>query len=408
MSVKLGAFIFDYNRPPEETQVTTFHTDSKTAREPYRNSPRVEEDAAGVWHIHGYAEAKDLLKEDLLQDGFNADDVNRSGMDPVLYQHGEAHRKQRAAIAKYFSPTTVSQKHNVMMERVADEIIADLVKAKRADLRQFTTRMATVVAAAVVGLKPTSGLVKRLDAMLHTDDSAAKHPLLRIFEPIRRNLTRISFLFLDVRPAIRQRRRNPEDDVVSYMLSKGKSDLAIFVECVVYGAAGMATTQEFICITLMHAMENPEIREALASEDIDVRYEALHEILRLEPVIGKIKRKTLEPVSVTSKGETHTIPAGAKIEFHVYDVNADAESVEEEPERIHAHRDLEKGTYRSLIGFGSGPHRCAGEYLAISETDIFIRKLMALKGLRVIKPPKISYNATVEGYEVSDYIIEVD
>jgi len=387
---------------------TLISTDSKTATQPYQNTPRVEEDAAGVWHIRGYAEAKDLLKEDLLQDGFNAEGINKTGLDPVLYQHGETHRKQRAAIAKYFSPTTVSQKHNAMMERAADEIIADLVKAKRADLRQFTTRMATVVAAAVVGLNPTDGLIKRLDAMLHTDDTAIKSPILKWFEPIRRNLVRISFLFLDVRPAIRERRRNPQDDVISFMLSKDKSEIAIFAECIVYGAAGMATTQEFICVTLMHAMENPKIRAALASDDIDVRYEALHEILRLEPVIGKIKRKTVEPVTVTSNGETHTIPANAKIEFHVYDVNADAKSVEEEPERLHPHRDLEKGTYRSLIGFGSGPHRCAGEHLAISETDIFIRKLMALKGLRVIQQPKISRNETVDGYEFSDYIVEVD
>lgn len=386
----------------------TFHTDSKTAQEPYRNDPRVEEDTAGVWHIRGYAEAKELLKEDLLQDGFNAKDIYRAKLEPVLYQHGEAHRKQRAAIAKYFSPATVSQKHTVMMERAADEIIADLVKVKRADLRQFTTRMATVVACAVVGLKPTKGLIKRLDAMLHTEDNAIKNPFLKFLNPLRGNLYRIAFMLLDVRPAIAERKRNPQDDVISYMISKDKNFIDIFVECVVYGAAGMATTQEFICVTLMHVMENPKIREALASDDINVRYEALHEILRLEPVIGKIKRKTLEPVSVTSNGETHTIPAHAKIEIHVYDVNADTKSVEKEPERLHPHRDLEKGTYRSLIGFGAGPHRCAGEHLAISETDIFIRKLMALKGLKVITPPKISHNITVEGYEFSDYVVEVD
>src|SRR5688572_33089167 len=89
----------------------TSQIDSKTATKPYQNTPRVEKDAEGTWHIRGYAEAKDLLKEDLLQDGFNADGVFKSGMDPVLYQRGDAHRQQRAAIAKYFSSTTVSQKH---------------------------------------------------------------------------------------------------------------------------------------------------------------------------------------------------------------------------------------------------------------------------------------------------------
>ena len=89
----------------------TLQTDSKTATTPYQNTPRVEKDPEGVWHVRGYAEAKELLKEDLLQDGFAAENVLKSGLDPVLYQHGDPHRVQRAAIAKYFSPTTVSQKH---------------------------------------------------------------------------------------------------------------------------------------------------------------------------------------------------------------------------------------------------------------------------------------------------------
>ena len=387
----------------------TLQTDSKTARQPFRHTPRIEQDPAGTWHVRGYAEAKELLKQDLLQDGFGAESVMKTGLDPVLYQYGEAHRKQRAAIAKYFSPTTVAGKHAPVMEQAADEIIMDLVKSGRADLRTFTTRMATVVASAVVGLRPTPGLIKRLDAMLHGGQvTQPSNRILRSVDFIRNNLLRISFWLLDVRPAIRERKRTPQDDVISYMLSKGKSDVAILAECLVYGAAGMATTQEFLCVVLMHAMENPEIRQALASDDINVRYEALHEILRLEPVIGKIKRRTLVPASVTSDGKEYTIPADAKIEFHVYDVNTDPQSVESEPQCLHPQRDLAAGTYRSLIGFGSGPHRCAGEHLALAETDIFIRRLMALKGLRVVSPPRISYNATVEGYEISNYIIEVD
>jgi len=386
----------------------TLQTDSKTANTPYQNTPRVEKDAEGVWHIRGYAEAKELLKEDLLQDGFSADTVHKSGLDPVLYQHGEPHRKQRAAIAKYFSPTTVSQKHLPMMEKAADDILADLVKAKRMNLKTLTTRMAATVTAAVVGLNPTKGMFRRIDDMLHSPPTVSKNPILRFFTSTNGYLRQVRFWLFDVRPAIAKRKRNPQDDVVSYMLSKGKSELAILAECVVYGAAGMATTQEFICVVVMHAMENPKVREALTSLDIDVRNEALHEILRLEPVIGKIKRKASESVSVTSNGETLNIPVDARIEFHVYDVNADALAVGAEPERVHPHRDLEKGTYRSLIGFGSGSHRCAGEHLAIAETDIFIRKMLSLKGLHVETGPEIKYNKTVEGYEIDDYIIAVD
>jgi cytochrome P450 len=382
--------------------------DSKTFPNPYQNIPRIERDEDGTWHIRGYAEAKNLLKEDLLQDGFNADDVRKSGLDPVLYQYGEAHRKQRAAIAKYFSPTTVSQKHLPMMEKVADEIIAELIEDKHMDLKVLSRRMAAVVTSEVVGLDPTPGMISRVDAMLHAPIELPKNPVSRFFAFISGQMLRIGFWLSDVGPAIAKRRHDPQDDVISYMLSKGSNEIAILAECIVYGAAGMATTQEFICVVLMHALENPKIRAALTSEDINVRYNTLHEILRLEPVIGKIKRKTIEPVSVTSEDETHHIPADAKIEFHVYHVNADEKSVGEEPERLNPHRDLEKGTYRSAIGFGSGPHRCAGEHLAMAETDVFIRKLLALDGFRVTRQPNISYNETVEGYEISNYMVEVN
>ena len=251
-------------------------------------------------------------------------------------------------------------------------------------------------------------MVQRIDTMLHAPTELPENPIARFFASFRGQMLRILFWLTDVHPAIVKRKRRPQDDVISYMLSKGSSEFAILAECIVYGAAGMATTQEFICVVLMHALENPKLRAELTSDDVNVRYDALHEILRLEPVIGKLKRKVIEPVSVTSNGETYHIPAEVKIDFHVYHVNADEQSVGAEPERLNPHRTLEKGVYRSGIGFGSGPHRCAGEHLALAETDVFIRKLLALDGLRVTRQPDISYNETVEGYEISNYMIEVN
>ena len=385
----------------------TIQIESKTLPEPYSNASRVQKDAQGDWHIRGYAETKELLKTDLHQDGFNAENIDKIGLDPVLYQHGEAHRVQRAAIAKFFSPSTVAQKHMPMIEKAADEILADLLRIKHLDLKTLTNRMATVVAAKVVGLDPTPGLVKRLDAMLHSPTSQASG-LARIWLEIVGNLPRLNFWWFDVRPAINKRKHSPQEDVISYMISKDKSGLAIFAECIVYGAAGMATTQEFILICLMHALENQRMRAALTSPDQGVRYEALHEILRLEPVIAKIKRKTVEPVTLTSAGETHTIPAGAKINFHIYYLNVDEQALGAEAQCLNPHRELEHGVYRSLAGFGSGSHRCAGEHVAIAETDVFLRKLLAIPGLHVESKPNIIRNETVEGYEISNYLVSVD
>lgn len=134
----------------------------------------------------------------------------------------------------------------------------------------------------------------------------------------------------------------------------------------------------------------------------------MNEILRLEPVIGKLYRTTHEPVTVMSDGREVTIPEGEKITFHVYDVNVDSNAVRESPRQLHAQRKLEKGIYRSLIGFGSGPHRCAGEHLALAETDVFISKILQVPGLRIESEPNILRNDTVEGYEVNELILAVD
>lgn len=256
--------------------------DSRTLAGLYQNTPRIERDEDGTWHVRGYAEAKELLKEDLLQDGFQADDVRRSGLDPVLYQYGEAHRKQRAAIAKYLSPTTVAQKHLPMLERVADETIAELLKVKHMDLKTLSRRMAAVVTSEVVGLDFTEGMVQRLDAMLHSPTELPENRVARFFASMRGQLLRIRFWLTDVRPAIARRKRDTQDDVISYMLSKGRSEIAILAECIVYGVAGMATTQEFICVVLMHALENPKIRAALTSDDDNVRY-----VILSDPLCGE-------------------------------------------------------------------------------------------------------------------------
>lgn len=380
---------------------------SRTVPAPYKNDPRIEKDSEGTWHVRGYAEARDLLKEEMIQEGFNAEDLRKSGFDAVLYQHGEPHRQSRAAIAKFFSPTTVQQSHMPLIERTADEIMAELKSTKRANLKELSRRMATVVASAVIGLKPTKAMIRRLDEMLHSPPLSSQ-PILKMIEILQGNYRRFAFLLADVMPAISRSRKSPQNDVVSYMLSKGKRPLDIWVECVVYAAAGMATTQEFICIVLVHCMRDEKFRNIMTSDNTNARYEALNEILRLEPVIGKLYRRTHEPITVMSDGKEVTIPEGEKITFHVYDVNVDSNAVRESPFQFRAHRKLEKGIYRSLIGFGSGPHRCAGEHLALAETDVFINRILQVPGLRIESGPNIIRNDAVEGYEIDDLILAVD
>lgn len=383
------------------------NTDSKTAPAPYQNDPRIEKDANGTWHVRGYTEARDLLKEDMIQDGFNAEELRKVGFEGVLYMSGEPHRQMRAAIAKYFSPTTVQNTHMAVIEKTADELMAKLKVNKRMNLRVLSRDMATVIATAVIGLEPTKGLIYRLDSMLHSGPMPG-NKFLAALQSLRGNYLRFAFLLADVMPAIRRKRKQPTNDVISYMVSKNKKPLEIWVESIVYGAAGMATTQEFILVVMLHCMRDAKLREIMLSDNAQARMDALNEILRLEPVIANIYRLPKEAVTVKSEGREHTIPAGERIAFHIYDVNVDEKATGSAPEKVNPHRQLEKGVYRSMIGFGSGPHRCAGEHLALAETDVFIQKLLKLPGLRIESGPNIIRNDTVEGYEVNDLIVAVD
>ena len=385
----------------------TLTTDSKTVSSPYINDPRLEKDAQGTWHVRGYAEARDLLKEELVQDGFNAEELRKAGFDGVLYMSGEPHRQMRAAIAKYFSPATVQNTHMAIIQKTADELIGKLKTQKRINLKLLSRDMATVIATAVVGLNPTQGLIHRLDVMLHAP-KLSQNKLVAKFQHYQGHYRRFSFFFADVLPAIRRRRKNPQNDVISYMISKNKKPLEIWVECIVYGAAGLATTQEFILVVLLHCMKDAKLREIMLSDDVNARYEALNEILRLEPVIANIYRKAHAPVTVKTEGKEVTIPAHERIAFHIYDVNVDTKATGESPEKLNPHRTMEKGVYRSMLGFGSGSHRCAGEHLAIAETDIFIHDLLKVPGLRIESGPDIIRNDTVEGYEINNLIVAVD
>lgn len=61
----------------------------------------------------------------------------------------------------------------------------------------------------------------------------------------------------------------------------------------------------------------------------------------------------------------------------------------------------------AVMGFGDGSHRCPGAYVAIQESDVFLRWLLALEDLRIEQKPSVSWNDLVSGYELRGYTIAV-
>ena len=368
----------------------------------------------GVWHVTGYAEARAILLADVRQAGFKAETMDKIPKrlrieKPVLFQDGPAHREQRAQTSRFFTPTAVQQRYLPLMETVAGQLIDELCRSRQVDLNRMAARMATGVVAEVVGLtaSPLTDLAFRLDRLLHADlDIGLSLSRLPAYVNVQFLVT--AFFRKDVRPAIRARRAEPQDDLISHLIAKGRSDQEILIECITYGAAGMVTTQEFICVAAWHMLKEPDLRERFLHGAKEDRQRILYELLRLEPVVGHLFRRANSDLLIESGGEFVCIPAGALIDLHLQEINADGRTVGAAPYEFNDQRPLEKGVNGAVMGFGSGPHRCVGEYLAIAEAEVFLRRLLAIPGLRVVKEPRLGRNESIQGYELREFIIEIN
>ena len=390
------------------------HSQYKTPRISEPGKPAIEQDADGIWQVHGFDEAKQILRNaDTTQMGFNAEFLDRTPSNmrrPILYLEGPEHLEQRKQTARFFTPKAV-EGYRPIMEMVAKQEVAALQHSGRADLRKLSLGMAMRVVAEVVGLTSSivPGIEKRLDAFLKDDEQKGGSQLGGRIRLLYNRLNILTFFYLDVKPAINARKRQPQDDLVSYLIGQGYKDWEIFTECVTYGAAGMVTTREFMALALWHLMEKPELRARYLQASEEERRAILHEILRLEPIVTQLKRKAAQDMTIESNGRPVTIRKGELIHLFVQDVNTDESVVGEGSLALCPMRDMHKQVVMpSVMSFGDGHHRCPGAYVSLQETDVLLQHLLPLDGLRIVQEPRVGWSKTASGPVLSDFIVALD
>ncbi len=389
-------------------------SDRKSSRPGEALTPAYEviRDAKGErWTVRSFALARAILRdpEATRQAGFGAE-VAAQAMSkmrpPILYLEGPEHKAQRTATARFFTPQTVSKSYREMMEALSDDLIGALEKRKSADLSQLSMRLATQVAAQVVGLTNSSikGMSGRLNTFFEGDPTEFSWRPGKLWRFLMTQSATFRFFYQDVKPAIRARRKKPGEDVISHLLSKDYNDFEILTECITYAAAGMVTTREFIVMAAWHLLENDTLRETYVNADEKERQNILQEILRLEPVVGHLHRRAAKPLTLDFEGETLVIPAGALLDLDIRAANADPETVGEEPLQLCPARPLERGVQGAVMSFGDGHHRCPGAYIALQESDIFLTRLFRLP-LTAERAPKLEWNELVTGYELGGLVV---
>ena len=396
----------------------------KTSREGDRATPAVDFDGQR-WHVRSYDAARQVLRATsaTTQAGFNAEMVaraDRTREKPVLFADGDAHRGQRKAIARYFAPATVTSRYREIMAARADELIAEIVAAGRADLAEVTMRYSVAVAAQVVGLTNSDpdAMARRLESFFSLPHVTPREDVGRFgrivdyLRSMRAMPPMLAFRRHDVMPAIAARRAEPQQDVISHLLAQGSSDEAILIECITYGAAGMVTTREFISMAAWHLLEDEATRTRYLAASEPQRLAILDEILRLEPVATHLLRRTVEPLEITETDATgakttHTIPVGAIVDVHVRMANADETAVGAEPLALFPQRQVPKGIRPEGLSFGDGAHRCPGNVIALQESDVFLQRLLRLP-VHLASTPRLEWEDLIQAYAVRDIVLTCD
>ncbi|MGW5381330.1 cytochrome P450 [Nocardia sp. NPDC003963] len=369
--------------------------------------------ADGTWLVRGYAAARAALRStDTVQAGLGVetlDNLPARIRRPVLYRDGPEHREHRRRTARFFTPRRVDEAYRGLMDRVAEEQLTGLRTDGRVHLSESSFGLAIGVACAVIGLTESrSGLARRLERFFPEEFGSPGFTSIDGLYWVWRQATNWSAIyFRDVRPAVRARRARRRDDLISHLLDEGCSSIEILGECITFAAAGMVTTREFVNVAAWHLFTDDALRDRYLAAAEPERTAVLHELLRLEPVVAHLARRTTAPVELpTGEGASVTVPAGELIDIQVTATNTDEYAVGADPLAVCPARPLTDAT-APVLSFGDGAHKCPGASIAVLETDIFLTKLFAFPGIRMRTPPRVSFNDAIGGYTLRDMVVEI-
>jgi cytochrome P450 len=62
----------------------------------------------------------------------------------------------------------------------------------------------------------------------------------------------------------------------------------------------------------------------------------------------------------------------------------------------------------SYLSFGDGSHRCPGAQVALTETRVFLDRLLRVPGIRLHREPDLCWTDELMGYELRNAVVTCD
>jgi cytochrome P450 len=360
--------------------------------------------------VGGLGFARELLRSNVTrQAGAGAKDgaIEDPAFTSVFYLDGEPHKRKRQAIVRFFTPKAINTRYRAVMEETSDELLARLRARGKGRLDRMSFELAVTVSSQIVGLTESDqgAMARRIQATLIglkvPQMSARRRPLGQL----RAMLAGGNFFLRDVAPAIRARRKERREDVISHLLDEGYPDKAILVECVTYAVAGMITTREFIVMAAWHLFGDDALRERFLTVGEPGQIAILEEIIRLDPVVNMIARRATADAELPSG----CVVDGEKLVVDIRAANVDETGVGECPFALDPDRAQNGRTGGgAYLSFGDGSHRCPGAQVALNETRVFLDRLLRLPGIRLKREPDLCWTNELMGYELRNAVVTCD
>jgi cytochrome P450 len=365
---------------------------------------------------HNFAFAREILKTPGVNQGrggVTERDLENPDHVSFFFLDGERHRKRRASVASYFTPKAVVTRYRPLMDRTMDELIAKLQSEGSGVLDEMSLQLASNVAMEVVGLTNSDNrkLTQVIRQLMNSNPAIGKPPLYQFVHKALLGwyykglmMKRTMDLYKNhIVPAAEARRKEPKDDVMSYMVKENYSMKAMIIECMTYAGAGVSTTREFIVMAAWQLFDRPELMARFLNGDEADQFAILEEILRLDPVANYVYRQSTIDIPSSVSGEPVT--KGEVFAINIRDVNTDASVVGECPYKLDPDRAKRMKMAGAWMSFGDGPHRCPGSQVALHESRVFLDRLLRVPGIRMEKKPELVLSVQTQGYELRGAIV---
>ena len=326
------------------------------------------------WFVTSYDVAREVLRDkDLSSDLRNAGPgsyMDRVGtnagasaiailLESMIFKDDPDHRRLRALLSRAFSPTAVADLRPRIRANVS-ELLDTITDARFDVVEAYSDPLPVIVISDMMGVE------RELRATFKT---WSEDVTFGFFNPLKdkertergeRAIRALNDYFLEV---IQSRRRKPDNDLISLLVTASEADERmtdeqIVAQCDLVLVAGNITTSDLIANSLKALLGHPGQLEALR-EKPELIASAIEEVLRYESSVTQAHRTVMADTSIAGcpmhKGDT--------IGLSLAGVNRDPQA----NPNPHAF-DIRRTDIRHQ-SFGGGKHLCLGAHLARVEAQ---------------------------------------